>query len=86
MHLYRYLDLLPFVQVDPPATIRQQSTRSELTVATVVRSGHNLISNVGLFDIACREWRTKATVDEAMAALQMHFHLGDQARRQHHRQ
>jgi hypothetical protein len=73
MYLYRYLDLLPFVQVDPPATIRQQSTRSELTVATVVRSGYNLISNVGLFDIACREWRTKATVAEA-------------ARRQHHRQ
>jgi hypothetical protein len=61
MYLYRYLDLLPFVQVDPPATIRQQSTKSELTAATVVRSGYNLISTVGLFDIACREWRTKCT-------------------------
>jgi hypothetical protein len=54
---------------------------SELTSATIVRSGYTLISIAGLFDIACREWRTKATAAKAMPAFQMKFRLGNQARR-----
>jgi hypothetical protein len=53
---------------------------SELTSATIVRSGYTLISIAGLFDIACREWRTKATAAKAMPAFQMKFRLGNQAR------
>ena len=53
---------------------------SELTSATIVRSGYTLISIAGLFDIACRECRTKATAAKAMPAFQMKFRLGNQAR------
>jgi hypothetical protein len=69
------MDLLPFKQLDPPAAIRQQSTRSELTSANVcvVHSGYNLISIVGLFGIACREWRTKATAAKAMKTDSKYF-------------
>jgi hypothetical protein len=50
----------------------------EVTSATIVRSGYILSAIVGLFDIAYRDWRTKATLAKAIAAFQMHFRLGDQ--------
>jgi hypothetical protein len=68
-----HLDLLPLNQLDSSASIRQQSTRSDLTSAAVFCSGYKLIPIVGLFDMACNGWYTKARAVKVMTAFQMYF-------------
>jgi hypothetical protein len=66
-----HLDLLPLNQLDSSASIRQQSTRSDLTSAAVFCSGYKLIPIVGLFGMACRGWCTKSTAVKVMTAFQV---------------
>jgi hypothetical protein len=46
----------------------------------LVRLGYSIIRKTGLFEVACREWRYKATADKTFANLQIHFKQGDRDR------
>jgi hypothetical protein len=48
-----------------------------LSNTQVIRTGYNLISATGLFELPCREWSQKAQIDKAMPAFQDHFCQAD---------
>jgi hypothetical protein len=48
-----------------------------LSDTQVIRIGYDLISQTGLFEMPCREWRQKAAGDKTMTAFQAHFRDAD---------
>ena len=49
--------------------------------ASVIRIGYNIINATGMFDMACREWRSKDDAAKTLATFRRHFRDADQDRR-----
>jgi hypothetical protein len=48
---------------------------------TVIRLGYNIIYATGLFEVPCRDWRSKPEADKTLANFTTHFRAADQDRR-----
>ena len=54
-----------------------QKGNDPITNAAAMRTGIQIIEVNGLFDIYCREWRTKTTVSRLITAFKAHFRLAE---------
>jgi hypothetical protein len=48
---------------------------------TVIRLGYNIIHQTGLFEVPCRDWRSKPEATKTLANFILHFRAADQDRR-----
>ena len=48
---------------------------------TVIRLGYNIIHQTGLFEVPCRDWRSKPEATKTLANFTLHFRAAKQDRR-----
>ena len=53
-----------------------------ISTATAIRAGYTIISNTGLFETSCREWRNTPVANHTLHAFRLHFTSADRDRRQ----
>jgi hypothetical protein len=53
-----------------------------ISTATAIHAGYTIISNTGLFETSCREWRNTPVADHTLHAFCLHFTSADRDRRQ----
>jgi hypothetical protein len=53
-----------------------------ISTATAIRAGYTIISNTGLFETSCREWRNTPVSKHTLHAFCLHFTSADRDRRQ----
>jgi hypothetical protein len=79
----------------PPSSIEQLCQRLEngmlfatagsnpISVSSAVSDGYYVLSQTGLFDRACRQWRDKSPADMTMAVFKTHFLKAEKDRREY---
>jgi hypothetical protein len=53
-----------------------------ISTATAIRAGYTIISDTGLFETSCREWRNTPVANHTLHAFRLHFTSADRDRRQ----
>jgi hypothetical protein len=53
-----------------------------ISTATAIRAGYTIISNTGLFETSCREWRNTTVATQTLNSFRLHFTSADRDRRQ----